>query len=50
MRSAGLVMPTSAIAQTKRRPRTRFRRTGDPAIGEFGDATLIRKVGDVPRV
>jgi len=23
-------------------------RTGDPATGEFGDATLIRKFGDVP--
>jgi hypothetical protein len=25
-----------------------FSRTGDPATGEFGDATLIRKFGDVP--
>jgi len=25
-----------------------FCRTGDPATGEFGDATLIRKFGDVP--
>jgi hypothetical protein len=24
-------------------------RTGDPATGEFGDATVIRKFGDVPR-
>jgi len=23
-------------------------RTGDPATGEFGDATVIRKCGDVP--
>jgi hypothetical protein len=23
-------------------------RTGDPATREFGDATLIRKFGDVP--
>ena len=23
-------------------------RTGDPATGEFGDATVIRKFGDVP--
>jgi len=25
-----------------------FSRTGDPATGEFGDAKLIRKFGDVP--
>lgn len=25
-----------------------FSRTGDPATGEFGDAELIRKFGDVP--
>ena len=25
-----------------------FSRTGDPATGEFGGATLIRKFGDVP--
>ena len=25
-----------------------FCRTGDPATGEFGDAKLIRKFGDVP--
>ena len=25
-----------------------FSRIGDPATGEFGDATLIRKFGDVP--
>jgi hypothetical protein len=25
-----------------------FSRTGDPATGEFGHATLIRKFGDVP--
>jgi hypothetical protein len=25
-----------------------FSRTGDPAIGEFGDALVIRKFGDVP--
>lgn len=25
-----------------------FSRTGDPASGEFGDAELIRKFGDVP--
>ena len=25
-----------------------FRRTGDPATGEFGDATIIKKFGDVP--
>jgi len=23
-------------------------RTGDPATGEFGDAKLIRKFGDIP--
>jgi hypothetical protein len=25
-----------------------FSRTGDPATGDFGDATVIRKFGDVP--
>jgi hypothetical protein len=25
-----------------------FSRTGDPAIGEFGDAMVIRKFGEVP--
>ena len=25
-----------------------FSRTGDPAMGEFSDAVLIRKFGDVP--
>ena len=25
-----------------------FSRSGDPMIGEFGDAKLIRKFGDVP--
>jgi hypothetical protein len=25
-----------------------FSRTGDPSTGDFGDATVIRKFGDVP--
>jgi hypothetical protein len=25
-----------------------FRRTGDPATGDFSDATVIKKVGEVP--
>jgi hypothetical protein len=25
-----------------------FSRTGDPAVGDFGDAKIIRKFGDVP--
>lgn len=25
-----------------------FSRTGDPGIGEFGDAVVLRKFGDVP--
>ena len=25
-----------------------FSRTGDPAIGDFGDAQIIRKFGEVP--
>jgi hypothetical protein len=25
-----------------------FSRTGDPMIGEFGDARLLRKFGNVP--
>jgi hypothetical protein len=28
--------------------RSPFGRTGDPATGEFSDATVIRKFGDVP--
>jgi hypothetical protein len=28
--------------------RIAFSRSGDPATGEFGDAKLIRKFGDVP--
>ena len=26
-----------------------FSRTGDPATGDFGDAKVIRKFGDVPQ-
>jgi hypothetical protein len=26
-----------------------FSRTGDPATGEFSDATVLRKFGDVPK-
>jgi hypothetical protein len=26
-----------------------FSRTGDPATGTFGDATVIRKFGDLPK-
>ena len=26
-----------------------FSRTGDPATGNFGDATVIRKFGDLPK-
>ena len=26
-----------------------FSRTGDPATGDFGDAKVIRKFGDVPK-
>jgi hypothetical protein len=25
-----------------------FSRTGDPATGDFGDATIIKKFGEVP--
>ena len=25
-----------------------FRRTGDPATGDFGDAKILKKFGDVP--
>jgi hypothetical protein len=28
--------------------RPRSRRTGDPATGDFSDATVLRKFGDVP--
>jgi hypothetical protein len=28
--------------------RQRSRRTGDPATGDFSDATVLRKFGDVP--
>jgi hypothetical protein len=27
-----------------------FSRTGDPATGDFSDATVIRKFGDVPMI
>jgi hypothetical protein len=26
-----------------------FNRTGNPATGDFGDATVIRKFGEVPK-
>ena len=25
-----------------------FKRTGDPSVGEFGDATVLKAFGDVP--
>lgn len=47
--------PNSAVMKAEalsRRPgfagAIAFSRTGDPATGEFGDAKLIRKFGDVP--
>ena len=38
-RSASLTLGIGAVA---------FSRTGDPMIGEFGDAQLLRKFGNVP--
>ena len=47
--------PNAAVMREKRLSRkpghvgaVAFSRTGDPAIGEFGDAKVIRKFGDVP--
>lgn len=37
-----------AFAQAGARGAIAFSRSGDPAVGEFGDAKLIRKFGDVP--
>jgi hypothetical protein len=34
-----VVVPVGAVA---------FSRTGDPATGDFNDAKIIRKFGDVP--
>jgi hypothetical protein len=47
--------PNSAVARAEalsRKPghvgAVAFSRTGDPATGDFGDAQIIRKFGDVP--
>lgn len=47
--------PTAAVMRAEvlsRKPghigAVAFSRTGDPATGDFGDATVIRKFGDVP--
>ena len=47
--------PTAAVMRAEAQSRkpghvgaVAFSRTGDPAIGEFGDAKVIRKFGEVP--
>jgi hypothetical protein len=47
--------PNAAVMRAEARSRkpghvgaVAFSRTGDPATGDFGDATVIRKFGDVP--
>ena len=47
--------PNSAVMKAEALSRTpgnvgalAFSRSGDPATGDFGDAQLIRKFGDVP--
>jgi hypothetical protein len=38
----------SFVAQTGHVGAVAFSRTGDPGTGDFGDAKIIRKFGDVP--
>jgi hypothetical protein len=38
----------SAFLQSQLRRRARLQRMGDPSTGDFGDAKVIRKFGDVP--
>jgi hypothetical protein len=47
--------PTTALRRAEMMSRTAgsigavaFSRSGDPMMGEFGDAKLLRKLGDVP--
>ena len=47
--------PNAAVARAEalsRKPgnvgAVAFSRTGDPAIGEFGDAKIIKKFGEIP--
>ena len=47
--------PNAAVMKAEAKSRKRgvvdavaFSRSGDPATGHFGDATVIRKFGDVP--
>ena len=43
------VMKAEALStEARRRRRRRVQPDGDPATGEFGDANVIRKFGDVP--
>jgi hypothetical protein len=44
-----VVMRAEALSRKERHVGAiAFSRTGDPATGEFGDAKVIRKFGDVP--
>jgi hypothetical protein len=48
-RAYGLLQRAEALSRKKRsRRRGRFSRIGDPATGDFNDAKVIRKFGDVP--
>jgi hypothetical protein len=44
---AAVVMRPEVLSR-KPRHAVAFSRTGDPATGEFGDAKVIKKFGDVP--
>ncbi|SHH12852.1 hypothetical protein SAMN05443248_3787 [Bradyrhizobium erythrophlei] len=44
-----VVMRAEALSRKEGHVRAvAFRRTGDPATGDFSDAKVIRKFGDVP--
>ena len=42
------VMKAEALSRKPHVGAVAFSRTGDPATGDFGDAAVIRKFGDVP--
>lgn len=42
------VMRAEALSQRRHVGAVAFSRTGDPATGDFSDARVIRKFGDVP--
>jgi hypothetical protein len=49
LQSHGVVMKAETLSRKEGHVgAVAFSRTGDPAIGEFGDAKVIRKFGEVP--